>query len=115
MIIALYIAAAIIMAVGSLYFAWRSRDFRKFLAGAFFVSSGILFSLSRRCFGASVGDRFCRNTPDQRCLLHRPFHLLLALFILWLQEASPTHAFRQIICQSSVRVRTHRSGLIGAV
>jgi len=45
MIIALYIAAAVIMAVGSLYFAWRSRDFRKFLAGAFFVSSGILFYL----------------------------------------------------------------------
>ena len=44
-IMALYIAAAIIMAVGSLYFAWRNRDFRKFLAGAFFVSSGILFYL----------------------------------------------------------------------
>jgi hypothetical protein len=43
MIIALYIAAAVSMAVGSLYFAWRNRNFRKFLAGAFFVSSGILF------------------------------------------------------------------------
>jgi hypothetical protein len=32
MIIALYIAAAVIMAVGSLYFAWRNRDFRKFLS-----------------------------------------------------------------------------------
>ena len=39
MIMALYIAAAVIMAVGSLYFAWRNRDFRKFLTGAFFVSS----------------------------------------------------------------------------
>ena len=45
MIVALYIAAAAIMAVGSLYLAWRSRDFRKFLTGAFFVSSGILFYL----------------------------------------------------------------------
>ena len=44
MIVALYIAAAAIMAAGSLYFAWRNRDFRKFLAGAFFVSSGILAS-----------------------------------------------------------------------
>jgi hypothetical protein len=35
----LYIATALIMAIGSLYFAWRNRDFRKFLAGAFFVSS----------------------------------------------------------------------------
>jgi hypothetical protein len=45
MVIALYIAAGVIAAVGSLYLAWRSRDFRKFLAGAFFVSSGILFYL----------------------------------------------------------------------
>jgi hypothetical protein len=45
MIIALYIAAAVIMVVGSLYFAWRNTDFRKFLAGAFFVSSGIMFYL----------------------------------------------------------------------
>jgi hypothetical protein len=45
MIIALYIAAAVVMAVGSLYFAWRNRELRKFLAGAFFVSSGILFYL----------------------------------------------------------------------
>jgi hypothetical protein len=45
MIIALYIAAAATMGAGSLYFAWWSRDFRKFLTGAFFVSSGILFYL----------------------------------------------------------------------
>ena len=42
MILALYIIAALIMAIGSFYFALRNRDFRKFLAGAFFVSSGIL-------------------------------------------------------------------------
>ena len=45
MIIALYIVSAVIIAVVSLYFARRNRDFRKFLAGAFFVSSGILFYL----------------------------------------------------------------------
>ena len=45
MIIVLYIAAAVIMAVGTLYLAWRYRDVRKFLAGAFFVSSGVLFYL----------------------------------------------------------------------
>ena len=43
MIIALYMVAAANTAVRSLYFAWQNRDFRKFLAGAFFVSSGILF------------------------------------------------------------------------
>ena len=45
MIVALYIVAAVIMAAGSFYLAWQNRDFRKFLAGAFFVSSGILFYL----------------------------------------------------------------------
>jgi hypothetical protein len=45
MIIALYIAVGAADAVGTLYFAWRYREFRKFLAGAFFVSSGILFYL----------------------------------------------------------------------
>ena len=45
MITALYVVAGVILAVGTIYFAWRSRDFRKFLAGAFFVSSGILFYL----------------------------------------------------------------------
>src|SRR5215813_11548735 len=45
MTIALYVVAAVILAVGSLYFAWKNRDFCKFLAGAFFVSSGILFYL----------------------------------------------------------------------
>lgn len=29
----------------TLHFAWRSREFRKFLAGAFFVSAGIQFYL----------------------------------------------------------------------
>ena len=45
MITVLYIAAGVIAAVGSIVFAWRNREFRKFLAGAFFVSSGVLFYL----------------------------------------------------------------------
>jgi hypothetical protein len=45
MIVALYITAAVVMAGGSLTLAWRHRDVRKFLAGAFFVSSGVLFYL----------------------------------------------------------------------
>jgi hypothetical protein len=45
MILALYIAAGVIMAVGSLYFAWRNRNFCIFLAGAFFLSSGTLIYL----------------------------------------------------------------------
>ena len=45
MIATLYIAAGAVMAGASLYLAWKSRDARKFLAGAFFASSGILFYL----------------------------------------------------------------------
>ena len=87
MIIGLYIVAAVIMAVGSLYLAWQNREFRKFLAGAFFVSSGILFYLYLgRCFSASVGNKFCRNASDQRWPLHRSFHPLLALFLFWLRQ-----------------------------
>jgi hypothetical protein len=43
--IAVYIVIGVIDAGMSLYFAWRYREFRKFLAGAFFVSSGVLFYL----------------------------------------------------------------------
>jgi hypothetical protein len=44
MIVTLFIAL-IVLGLPTLYFAWRSRDFRKFLAGAFFVSAGIQFYL----------------------------------------------------------------------
>ncbi len=39
------IALAIIVGGATIYFAIRSREFRKFLAGAFFVSGGIQFYL----------------------------------------------------------------------
>jgi hypothetical protein len=50
------------------------------------VIGHFILSLSRRCFGASVGDKFCRNTSDQRWPLHRPFYPLLALFLFWLRQ-----------------------------
>ena len=83
MIIAIYIAAAVIMAVGSLYFAWRNRDFRKFLAGAFLVSSGILFYLYLA--GVSVpllGTGFV-ETPEisgARSIIHFVLFLLCFYF-----------------------------------
>jgi hypothetical protein len=43
--IAALLLALILLGLPTLYFAWRSREFRKFLAGAFFVSAGILFYL----------------------------------------------------------------------
>jgi hypothetical protein len=45
MIMILYVGVAVIDAAATIYFAWRSREFRKFLAGAFFVSGGIQFYL----------------------------------------------------------------------
>ena len=39
--IAVLLTAIILLGLPTLYFAWRSREFRKFLAGAFFVSAGI--------------------------------------------------------------------------
>ena len=37
--------SSLIPALGSLFLAWRSREFGSCLAGGFFVSSGILFYL----------------------------------------------------------------------
>jgi len=45
MITTLYVGVAVIDAAATIYFAWRSREFRKFLAGAFFVGGGIQFYL----------------------------------------------------------------------
>jgi hypothetical protein len=39
------IALAVAVAAATLYYAYKSRDFRKFLAGAFFVSAGTQFYL----------------------------------------------------------------------
>jgi hypothetical protein len=36
-----FAAVGILAVVATIYFVWRSREFRKFLSGAFFVSGGI--------------------------------------------------------------------------
>jgi hypothetical protein len=43
--IAVLLTAIIVLGLPTLYLAWRNREFRKFLAGAFFVSAGIQFYL----------------------------------------------------------------------
>jgi len=83
MIIALYIAAAIIMAVGSLYLAWRNRDVRKFLAGAFFVSSGILFYLYLADVSVPLLGTSFIETPQisgGRSIVHFALFLLCVYF-----------------------------------
>jgi hypothetical protein len=42
-VVPLLVAALVVFGLPTLYFAVRYREFRKFLAGAFFVSSGMLF------------------------------------------------------------------------
>jgi hypothetical protein len=83
MIIALYTAAAVIMAVGSLYFAWQNRDFRKFLAGAFFVSSGILFYLYLADVSVPLLETGFVETPrisGSRAIVHFVLFLLCFYF-----------------------------------
>jgi hypothetical protein len=42
-VIPILAAGVLVSDLVTLYFAWRSREFRKFLAGAFFVSAGTQF------------------------------------------------------------------------
>jgi hypothetical protein len=44
-LLTLVLIAIVLFGLPTLYFAWRSQEFRKFLAGAFFVSAGIQFYL----------------------------------------------------------------------
>jgi hypothetical protein len=63
-VVVILIAAVVIFGVPTVYFALRSSDFRKFLAGAFFVSAGVQFYLY--LVGVSVpllGTRFVQ-TPE---------------------------------------------------
>jgi hypothetical protein len=89
MITALYIVAAVIDAVGSLYLAWRYRDFRKFLAGAFFVSSGILFYLYLADVSVPLLGTGFVETPEisaNRSLIH--FNLfLICLYFGFIRKA----------------------------
>ena len=83
MIFALYIAAAIVTALGSLYFAWQNRDFRKFLAGAFFVSSGILFYFYLANVSVPLLGTSFVETPQisaGRSVVHFIFFLLCLYF-----------------------------------
>lgn len=71
------------MALASLYFAWQSRDFRKFLAGAFFVSSGILFYLYLAAVSVPLLGTSFIETPQisgGRSIVHFILFLLCLYF-----------------------------------
>lgn len=83
MVIAIYVVAGIVMAVGSLCFAWWSRDFRKFLAGAFFVSSGVLFYLYLADVSVPILGTSIVETPavsGSRSLVHFSLFLVCLYF-----------------------------------
>ena len=83
MITALYIGAAIVMFFGSLYCAWNYQEFRKFLAGAFFVSSGILFYLYLDDVSVPILGTDFIATPESsgaRSIVHFVLFLLCLYF-----------------------------------
>ncbi len=83
MIIALYVTAGVFMAVGSLYLAWRYRDVRKFLAGAFFVSAGTLFYLHLADVSVPLLGTSFVETPQisgARSIVHSILFLLCFYF-----------------------------------
>lgn len=81
--VAVLITAIVVWGALTIYFAYRSRGFRKFLAGAFFVSAGIQFYLYLA--GVSVpllGTSFVQ-TPELsrvRSILHFVFFLITFYF-----------------------------------
>ena len=82
-LLTLALIAIVVVGLPTLYFAWRSREFRKFLAGAFFVSAGIQFYLYLAKVSAPL---LCTNlvlTPEVNGLRSiPPFHLFLGLPLL---------------------------------
>ena len=74
-------AALIVFGLPTLYFAVRSREFRKFLAGAFFVSSGIQFYFYLANLSVPLIGTAIVQTPQLsavRSVVH--FALFLATF-----------------------------------
>jgi hypothetical protein len=77
------IAALVVAGVPALYFAIRSREFRKFLAGAFFVSAGIQFYLYITDVTVPLVGTDVVQTPGlsgARSILHFIFFLLTFYF-----------------------------------
>jgi len=82
-VVPLLVTALVVFGLPTLYFAIRSRDFRKFLAGAFFVSGGMQFyfylvNVSVPLVGTSIVQ-----TPELsgvRSILHFIFFLVTFYF-----------------------------------
>ena len=81
--IAILLAAAVLFGVPTVYFAVRSREFRKFLAGAFFVSAGVQFYLYLTDVSVPLaGTRFVvtPNISGARSIVHFVLFLVCVYF-----------------------------------
>jgi hypothetical protein len=77
------VTALVVIGVPTLYFAIRSREFRKFLAGAFFVSAGVQFYLYLADVTVPLIGTGVVQTPGVsgvRSILHFIFFLLTFYF-----------------------------------
>jgi uncharacterized protein (DUF486 family) len=80
--------ALLVFGLPTLYFAWRSREFRKFLAGAFFVSSGIQFYLYLADVSVPLVGTGLVQTPELSGLRSIPAFIffLLCLYFGFIKE-----------------------------
>jgi hypothetical protein len=82
------VAALGVFGLPTVYFAARSREFRKFLAGAFFVSGGMqfYFYLTQQCFGAARWHQHCPDARTQWGALNPSLHFLFGYVLFWLHH-----------------------------
>jgi hypothetical protein len=77
------VAALVVIGLPTLYFAIRSREFRKFLAGAFFVSGGMQFYFYLANVSVPLVGTSIVQTPELsgvRSILHFIFFLVTFYF-----------------------------------
>jgi hypothetical protein len=77
------VAALVVFGLPTLYFAIRSREFRKFLAGAFFVSGGMQFYFYLANVSVPLVGTSIVQTPEVsgvRSILHFIFFLVTFYF-----------------------------------
>ena len=77
------IVALVVFGLPTLYFAIRSKEFRKFLAGAFFVSGGMQFYVYLADVSIPLVGTSIVQTPELsgvRSILHFIFFLLTFYF-----------------------------------
>jgi len=79
----IYITIGIIIAGSTIYFVIKSREFRKFLAGAFFVSGGVQLYLYLADVSVPLLGTDFVQTPEiagARCIPHFIFSILCFYF-----------------------------------